>query len=173
MFEKCLKAPFSHFVDSSFILGNARVVDHPIVFANDGFCKITGYNRAEVMQQSSMLRFMWGESTDPETCKKMEEAFNKQEMLQVELLLVKKTSKFKSHHLQHKHQMCWPVIWVEEAKLVYLHCAQCHPISIQSGHCQAHCSMQLWKHATNAFSWPKRCQTCYYRNLNVTVASNC
>ena len=80
------------FTDSSFILGNARVVDHPIVFANDGFCKITGYNRAEVMQQSSMLRFMWGESTDAESCKKMEEAFQKQEMLQVELLLVKKTS---------------------------------------------------------------------------------
>lgn len=82
------------FADSSFILGNARVVDHPIVFANDGFCKITGYNRAEVMQQSSMLRFMWGESTDAESCKKMEEAFQKQEMLQVELLLVKKTSKY-------------------------------------------------------------------------------
>ena len=37
--------------DGSFILGNARVVGHPIVFANDGFCKVTGYSRAEVMQE--------------------------------------------------------------------------------------------------------------------------
>lgn len=69
------------------------MVDYPIVFANDGFCKITGFTRSEIMQQSSMLKFMWGGTTDEDTCHKMEEAFDNQQMLQVELSLIKKTSK--------------------------------------------------------------------------------
>lgn len=77
--------------DGSFILGNARVVGHPIVFANDGFCKVTGYSRAEVMQESCMLKFMWGDETDPDACHKIEEALENQEMLQIELQLTKKT----------------------------------------------------------------------------------
>lgn len=34
--------------DSSFILANAQIVDYPIVYCNESFCKISGYNRAEV-----------------------------------------------------------------------------------------------------------------------------
>jgi len=68
------------------------VVDYPIVFANEGFCKISGFSKAEIMQQSSMLRFMWGDNTDPEICSQMEEAFEKQEMCQVEISVLKKTS---------------------------------------------------------------------------------
>lgn len=82
------------FSDSSFLLGNARVVDHPIVFANEGFCKITGYSRAEVMQQSSMLRFMWSESTDETVCNEMQEAFENQKMLQVQVSVLKKSSEY-------------------------------------------------------------------------------
>lgn len=87
-------APFVFaFIDSNFILGNARVVDHPIVYANEGFCKITGHSRAEVMQQSSMLRFLWNESTDGEVIIQMEEAFKDQKMLQVQISVSKKSSK--------------------------------------------------------------------------------
>lgn len=38
--------------DSSFLLANAQIVDYPIVYCNESFCKISGYNRAEVMQKS-------------------------------------------------------------------------------------------------------------------------
>lgn len=38
--------------DSSFLLANAQIVDFPIVYCNESFCKISGYNRAEVMQKS-------------------------------------------------------------------------------------------------------------------------
>lgn len=69
------------------------MVDYPIVFANEGFCKITGYTRAEVMQQSSTLRFMWSDMTDTEISKRIEEAFENQEMLQTEVAVVKKTRK--------------------------------------------------------------------------------
>ncbi|GBP96252.1 Potassium voltage-gated channel protein eag [Eumeta japonica] len=38
--------------DSSFLLANAQIVDYPIVYCNEAFCKMSGYNRAEVMQKS-------------------------------------------------------------------------------------------------------------------------
>lgn len=48
--------PLSFFLpltaDSSFLLANAQIVDFPIVYCNESFCKISGYNRAEVMQKS-------------------------------------------------------------------------------------------------------------------------
>ncbi|KAI8432500.1 hypothetical protein MSG28_004881 [Choristoneura fumiferana] len=44
--EPCVAA------DSSFLLANAQIVDYPIVYCNETFCKMSGYNRAEVMQKS-------------------------------------------------------------------------------------------------------------------------
>lgn len=41
--------------DSSFLLANAQIVDYPIVYCNETFCKMSGYNRAEVMQKSCRL----------------------------------------------------------------------------------------------------------------------
>lgn len=43
---------FCFSADSSFLLANAQIVDFPIVYCNESFCKISGYNRAEVMQKS-------------------------------------------------------------------------------------------------------------------------
>ncbi|KAK0050324.1 potassium voltage-gated channel protein eag, partial [Biomphalaria pfeifferi] len=57
---------------------------------NDGFCKLAGYNRAEVMQKSSTCSFMYGELTDKETIKKVENCFEKLQHDQVEILLYKK-----------------------------------------------------------------------------------
>lgn len=78
--------------DSSFLLANARIVDYPIVYCNDGFCKLAGYNRAEVMQKSSTCSFMYGELTNTDTVTKLEESLEKQEQEQVEILLYKKNS---------------------------------------------------------------------------------
>lgn len=44
------------FAETSFLLGNAQIVEWPIVYSNDGFCKLSGYHRAEVMQKSSTCR---------------------------------------------------------------------------------------------------------------------
>ena len=82
------------FLDSSFLLANARIVDYPIVYCNDGFCKLAGYNRAEVMQKSSTCSFMYGELTNSETVHKLEEALERQEQEQVEILLYKKNSEY-------------------------------------------------------------------------------
>ncbi|CAL1530410.1 unnamed protein product, partial [Lymnaea stagnalis] len=76
--------------DNSFLLANARIVDYPIVYMNDGFCKLAGYNRAEVMQKSSTCSFMYGDLTDKDTVKKVEACFEKLQPEQVEILLYKK-----------------------------------------------------------------------------------
>lgn len=48
--------PVYNITDTNFVLGNAQIVDWPIVYSNDGFCKLCGYHRAEVMQKSSTCR---------------------------------------------------------------------------------------------------------------------
>ncbi|KAK3092310.1 hypothetical protein FSP39_001134 [Pinctada imbricata] len=76
--------------NSSFLLANARIVEYPIVYCNDGFCKLSGYNRAEVMQKSSTCSFMYGELSDKDTVTKVETAFEELIQEQVEILLYKK-----------------------------------------------------------------------------------
>ncbi|XP_037935696.1 potassium voltage-gated channel protein eag isoform X1 [Teleopsis dalmanni] len=78
--------------DSSFLLANAQIVDFPIVYCNESFCKISGYNRAEVMQKSCryVCGFMYGELTDKETVARLEYTLENQQQDQFEILLYKK-----------------------------------------------------------------------------------
>ncbi|KAK1171253.1 potassium voltage-gated channel subfamily H member 1-like isoform X4 [Acipenser oxyrinchus oxyrinchus] len=76
--------------DTNFVLGNAQIVDWPIVYSNDGFCKLSGYHRAEVMQKSSTCSFMYGELTDKETSAKVRQTFENYEMNSFEILMYKK-----------------------------------------------------------------------------------
>uniref|UniRef100_A0A8B9GHQ2 Potassium voltage-gated channel subfamily H member 1 n=1 Tax=Amazona collaria TaxID=241587 RepID=A0A8B9GHQ2_9PSIT len=77
-------------VDTNFVLGNAQIVDWPIVYSNDGFCKLSGYHRAEVMQKSSTCSFMYGELTDKDTIDKVRQTFENYEMNSFEILMYKK-----------------------------------------------------------------------------------
>ena len=79
--------------DSSFLLANAQIVDYPIVYCNESFCKISGYNRAEVMQKSCRCAFMFGELTDKETISRVDHVLEHQLHDQFEILLYKKNSK--------------------------------------------------------------------------------
>ncbi|XP_015712892.1 potassium voltage-gated channel subfamily H member 1 isoform X1 [Coturnix japonica] len=76
--------------DTNFVLGNAQIVDWPIVYSNDGFCKLSGYHRAEVMQKSSTCSFMYGELTDKDTIDKVRQTFDNYEMNSFEILMYKK-----------------------------------------------------------------------------------
>ncbi|XP_034238294.1 potassium voltage-gated channel protein eag [Thrips palmi] len=78
--------------DSSFLLANAQIVDFPIVYCNESFCKISGYNRAEVMQKSCRCTFMYGELTDKETISRIDMVLENQLHDQFEILLYKKNS---------------------------------------------------------------------------------
>ncbi|EPY84105.1 Potassium voltage-gated channel, subfamily H (eag-related), member 7-like protein, partial [Camelus ferus] len=68
----------------------ALIVDWPIVYSNDGFCKLSGYHRAEVMQKSSTCSFMYGELTDKDTIEKVRQTFENYEMNSFEILMYKK-----------------------------------------------------------------------------------
>uniref|UniRef100_A0A8D2PNK3 Potassium voltage-gated channel subfamily H member 1 n=1 Tax=Zosterops lateralis melanops TaxID=1220523 RepID=A0A8D2PNK3_ZOSLA len=77
---------------TNFVLGNAQIVDWPIVYSNDGFCKLSGYHRAEVMQKSSTCSFMYGELTDKDTIDKVRQTFENYEMNSFEILMYKKNT---------------------------------------------------------------------------------
>ncbi|XP_063803331.1 potassium voltage-gated channel subfamily H member 5 isoform X4 [Pseudophryne corroboree] len=77
--------------ESSFLLGNAQIVDWPVVYSNDGFCKLSGYHRADIMQKSSTCSFMYGELTDKKTVEKVRQTFDNYESNCFEVLLYKKS----------------------------------------------------------------------------------
>ncbi|QNG45366.1 GAF domain-containing hybrid sensor histidine kinase/response regulator [Sphingobium yanoikuyae] len=45
------------------IITNPRLHDNPVVFANDSFCRLTGYERDEILGRN--CRFLQGSETDP------------------------------------------------------------------------------------------------------------
>ncbi len=60
--------PFSAAVRATrmpMIITNPREADNPIVFANDAFCRLTGYSREEVLGRN--CRFLQGPESDPAT----------------------------------------------------------------------------------------------------------
>lgn len=95
MFFKIFSFLFLFFsiADCSFLLANAQIVDYPIVYCSESFCRISGYNRAEVMQKSCRCTFMYGEMTDKQTISRIEQVLDNHVIEQFEILLYKKTRK--------------------------------------------------------------------------------
>nr|XP_057912871.1 potassium voltage-gated channel subfamily H member 5-like [Doryrhamphus excisus] len=76
--------------ETSFLLGNAQIVEWPVVYSNDGFCKLSGYHRAEVMHRSSTCNFMYGDLTDKTTIDNIRQTFDNYESNFYEVLLYTK-----------------------------------------------------------------------------------
>ncbi|XP_037101100.1 potassium voltage-gated channel subfamily H member 5-like isoform X1 [Syngnathus acus] len=76
--------------ETSFLLGNAQIVEWPVVYSNDGFCKLSGYHRAEVMHRSSSCNFMYGDLTDKTTIDNIRRTFDSYESNFYEVLLYTK-----------------------------------------------------------------------------------
>jgi len=58
--------PFSSTVRAKrmpMVISDPRQADNPIVFANDAFCRLTGYSREEIVGRN--CRFLQGAGTDP------------------------------------------------------------------------------------------------------------
>ncbi|KAJ7372176.1 hypothetical protein OS493_020605 [Desmophyllum pertusum] len=60
--------------DRNFVLGNAQVVDLPIIYSNDGFCELTGYSRAELVQKHCSCDFLCGENTNEFAAREVKQA---------------------------------------------------------------------------------------------------
>ncbi|GAU95370.1 hypothetical protein RvY_06999 [Ramazzottius varieornatus] len=76
--------------DACFILANAQIYESPIIYCSETFCKLTGFNRADVMQKSCMCSFMHGELTDVTSIERVKFSLEKQHPVQLEILLYKK-----------------------------------------------------------------------------------
>ena len=70
-----------------FVLTDPAKADNPIVYASDGFVKVTGYNRNEIIPRN--CRFLQNRHTDKSAVKRLKMAIDKREE-SVELLLNEK-----------------------------------------------------------------------------------
>ena len=64
-----------------------------IIYCNDGFCDLTGFSRAEVMQKSCRVEFLYGQNTFPQAVQQLNAAIENQTDANIELLLYKKDGK--------------------------------------------------------------------------------
>ncbi|XP_049289611.1 potassium voltage-gated channel subfamily H member 6 isoform X7 [Anopheles funestus] len=79
----------------SFLVANAQPESCHIIFCSDGFCKMTGFTRAEVMQRSACTDFLQGQMTSVGVMESIREALRKGEEKHFEILYYRKDgSKF-------------------------------------------------------------------------------
>ncbi|XP_053564059.1 potassium voltage-gated channel subfamily H member 3 [Bombina bombina] len=76
---------------SNFVLGNAQLpVTFPVVYCSDGFCELTGFARAEVMQRSCACTFLYGQDTGEQMKQCIQKALHEKQELKIELILYRK-----------------------------------------------------------------------------------
>lgn len=58
----------------SFVVANAQQSSFHIIYCSDGFCRLTGYSRAEVMQRPAVCDFLHGPLTSQQAVSVVKEA---------------------------------------------------------------------------------------------------
>jgi PAS domain S-box-containing protein len=66
------------------IITNPRIPDNPVVFANEAFCRLTGYAREEIIGRN--CRFLQGPDTDRGTVVEIRDAIREERACQVRIL---------------------------------------------------------------------------------------
>ena len=69
----------------------------PIVYCSDGFCELTGFSRAHVMQKSCACKFLYGAATDNYHKTKIITALKEKSELKLEINLYNKFGKRFTH----------------------------------------------------------------------------
>jgi len=73
------------------VLGNAQVPSlYPIVYCSDGFCELTGYARAQIMQKCCACKFLYGAETLEENKQAIEQSLENKTELKLEVMFYKK-----------------------------------------------------------------------------------
>ncbi|XP_061939546.1 potassium voltage-gated channel subfamily H member 8 isoform X2 [Apis cerana] len=99
--RKGLLAPQNTFLDtiatrfdgthSNFVLGNAQVPSlYPIVYCSDGFCELTGFARAQIMQKGCACKFLYGPETKEEERAMIDKSLESKTELKMEVVFYKK-----------------------------------------------------------------------------------
>ncbi|EAT47287.1 AAEL001560-PA [Aedes aegypti] len=81
-------------LDRSFLVANAQPESCHIIFCSDGFCKMTGFTRAEVMQRSACTEFLQGQMTSQAVVQSIKEALRKGEEKHFEILYYRKNGEW-------------------------------------------------------------------------------
>ncbi|XP_074931843.1 voltage-gated inwardly rectifying potassium channel KCNH3 isoform X2 [Phalacrocorax aristotelis] len=77
---------------SNFVLGNAQVPSaFPVVYCSDGFCDLTGFSRAEVMQRCCACSFLYGPDTSELLRQQLRRALDEHQAFKGELILYRKS----------------------------------------------------------------------------------
>lgn len=93
----CVPSPHSpserrSLADSNFVLGNAQVAGlFPVVYCSDGFCDLTGFSRAEVMQRGCACSFLYGPDTSELVRQQIRKALDEHKEFKAELILYRKS----------------------------------------------------------------------------------
>ncbi len=65
------------------VVSDPRLADNPVVFCNDAFCRLTGYDRAEVIGRN--CRFLQGPLTDQDALRRLRAAVRGAERLEIDI----------------------------------------------------------------------------------------
>ena len=65
------------------VISDPRQPDNPIVFANDSFCRLTGYSRHEIVGRN--CRFLQGEGTDPAAVARIRRAVQQVQSIEIDI----------------------------------------------------------------------------------------
>nr|AML76596.1 putative LOV domain-containing protein [Manoao colensoi] len=117
--EESLSKPYSDDIREAldqckynFVITDPFLMDHPIVYASEGFLKMTGYSRGEVLGRNS--RFLQGPDTDRKSVIEIREAIRQEKSCQVTILNYRKdgTSFWNFFHLA-------PVFYEDEDRVIH------------------------------------------------------
>ncbi len=65
------------------VISNPRLADNPVVFANDAFCRLSGYSREEIVGRN--CRFLQGPETDPAVTARIRAAIRNVEPIEIDI----------------------------------------------------------------------------------------
>jgi PAS domain S-box-containing protein len=65
------------------VVTDPRQADNPVVFANNAFCRLTGYDRAEIVGRN--CRFLQGPETDPQARRRIHDAVAAAESIEIDI----------------------------------------------------------------------------------------
>uniref|UniRef100_A0A5K4ESM4 Putative voltage-gated potassium channel n=1 Tax=Schistosoma mansoni TaxID=6183 RepID=A0A5K4ESM4_SCHMA len=75
---------------TGLLIANARIVDHPIIYVNESFTKMTNYTSREMMHQNAICRQLHGKRTSINSIERLKNALDEGYFDQVEITLYKK-----------------------------------------------------------------------------------
>ncbi|KAF5307673.1 hypothetical protein FQR65_LT06728 [Abscondita terminalis] len=89
--DKEVKDIADDIANSNFVLGNAQVPTlYPIVYCSDGFCELTGFTRAQIMQKGCACKFLYGSETKDEHKSQIDKALESKNELKLEVIFYKR-----------------------------------------------------------------------------------